>query len=106
MHRLAGPAARNLAVLALALATSACGGRMDKGEGTASTPAMTGPAVGAVSAMPPAAATHEAPDAPAATSPAPTLDLPDLSGIDAYLVDIDGALGADGGAGAQEGSDQ
>lgn len=106
MHRRCVPAARTLVVLALASAVAGCGGRLGAGERSDATAPATGPAAAATSAIASPAPPQEAASVPTASSPTSTLDLPDISGIDSYLADLDAALGADRGAAAQEGSDQ
>jgi hypothetical protein len=82
--------------LLLAFAVAACRGA---GANPAPTP-TSAPSQAALATTEPAAAPSTAP------SPEPTLDLPDPSGLDALLSDIDNALSAESSAAAGEGSDR
>ncbi len=89
------PRAAMTAILVVGLA--ACGGRAN-GAASAETRGTT--------QATPATVGTDVPAATDAPSPAATLDLPDLSAVQADLDTIDGALAGDAGAASDEGSDK
>lgn len=95
-----GDLGRVLAATVLVVGLAACGGRPPNAVAATS---GTGP----TQTTPPAVETG-APGDPTAgpATPAPTLDLPDLSAVQADLGAIDGALASDAAAPSDEGSDK
>lgn len=110
-RQLARSTLRFAVIGALAFSLVACGGRFGRpddvgtsgGQGPTAGPRAT-PAEGPTSR--PSASPAAASESSVATTPTPTLDLPDLTVIDPYITDLDAVFGNEATATTDEGSDQ